>query len=70
MNIDEKPLKFGKYRGKTPDEISDLDQGYIIWMYENIVPKPCSKALYEACQQDAYEDDYERGVDHYFGQDV
>ncbi|HHO42562.1 MAG TPA: 3'-5' exonuclease [Epsilonproteobacteria bacterium] len=30
------PLRFGKYKGKTPNEIARIDKGYLIWMLENI----------------------------------
>jgi len=66
MDIDKRPIQFGKYRGKTPEEISDLDPDYLLWMYQNVKPTPCTKSLADACQQDEYDDDYARGVDQYF----
>lgn len=47
--FDDTPLTFGKYRGKTPEEISDIDPGYIVWMAENIEEQHCSNALYQFC---------------------
>lgn len=48
--LDSIPLKFGKYRGKSPAEIAEEDPGYLVWAYEKISPKPCSKALYLVCE--------------------
>lgn len=50
-DIDNTPLTFGKYKGDTPDEISEHDPGYIIWMAENIKEQYCSDALYQFCQK-------------------
>lgn len=55
--LDHSPIDFGKHNGKTPSEISEIDPGYVIWMYQNFNNKPCSKALYEACVQDEAEDE-------------
>lgn len=50
-DIDDRPLSFGKYRGKTPNQVGDYDPSYICWMFENI-PDSCSAALYEVCRLD------------------
>lgn len=57
-NLDRSPLVFGKYIGQTPEEIAEEDPAYIVWMYENIKPRRCSKDLAIACEQDdrEYED--------------
>ena len=31
-----RPLKFGKYKGKTLEEIADIDKGYLNWMIVNM----------------------------------
>ena len=31
-----KPLKFGKYKGKTLIEIAETDKGYLSWMVGNM----------------------------------
>lgn len=49
MNLDTTPLTFGRYKGKTPEQIADLDPSYIVWMYENVKPKACSRSLWVAC---------------------
>ena len=55
--LDHKPLAFGKYKGKTPSHIAEIDESYIVWLYENVKPKQCSRVLYEDCLSD--EDDPE-----------
>lgn len=49
-SIDHTPLLFGKYKGMTPEEISEVDPSYIIWLYllfsHRVV---CSKELYKFC---------------------
>lgn len=53
---DKEVLTFGKYKGKTPEEVARIDPEYLAWAYNNITPKPCSRALYEDYEQDSYED--------------
>lgn len=49
--LDHTPLKFGKYKGHTPEGISDLGKTgcqYLIWAYENVGNfDVCSAALYK-----------------------
>lgn len=47
--IDDTPFTFGKYKGKTPDEVSDIKPDYIIWMWRKFDNPPCSEALYNYC---------------------
>lgn len=60
--LDHTPLTFGKYKGKTPSQIADINPSYIVWLWENVEgPKHCSKLLYNDCQIDTEqdnEDDY------------
>jgi hypothetical protein len=49
--LDSIPLRFGKYRGESPNKIANEDPGYIVWMYENVQDKHCSKNLYLACKE-------------------
>lgn len=50
IELDHKKLTFGKYVGQTPDEVSEHDPKYIVWMYDNVTNKPtCSKTLRDAC---------------------
>lgn len=51
--LDKTPLGFGKHKGKTPEEIADVDPGYIVWLYENVKPPKVSRTLYVACEDQA-----------------
>ena len=62
--LDKTPLTFGKHKGRTPEEITDLDPGYIVWMYENISPKKCTRGLYLACEEEDPRD-YPRDYDEF-----
>ena len=59
-DLDHTPLTFGKYKGQTPDEISEHDPQYIVWMYNTVRPHKCSKWLKEACEYDVR---YDEGSD-------
>lgn len=52
LDLDHTPLTFGKHRGETPDEISEYDPAYVVWIYNNIKPHPCSSWLAERCKED------------------
>lgn len=56
------PLTFGKYKGETPDEISDHDPGYIVWAWENLEFKPCSRAMYYLCLKDKNDNSFEKEI--------
>lgn len=48
---DNTVLTFGKHRGKTPEQLSNLDPHYIVWAYETIKDKViCSDAMYRFCK--------------------
>lgn len=53
ISLDSVPIAFGKYKGMTPDDISEVDPRYIMWLYENIEPKRVSKDLYMVCESGA-----------------
>jgi uncharacterized protein (DUF3820 family) len=55
IDVDTIPLNFGKYEGKTPEEIAEIDEGYIVWMYDNVTPKYCTKELRDYCEMDIRE---------------
>ena len=59
-DIDHTPLTFGKYAGLTPDEISEHDPSYIVWMYNTARPHKCSEWLKEVCEYDVR---YDEGSD-------
>lgn len=63
--LDETPLTFGKYKGMTPNEIAEEDEDYLVWAYETLDIKPCSKALYLACYEDSGDGDVEDLVDKF-----
>ena len=69
MGKDHTPLTFGKYKGKTPEEVADYDPSYVVWMYDNVNPTPCSKALRDDCEQDVREYEEEKMDDLHFGLD-
>jgi len=60
-DIDSKPLTFGKRKGDTPEEIAQDDPSYIVWLYENVDPSPCSEELYEQCIDDV---EFDRDVEN------
>jgi hypothetical protein len=49
-DLDSKPLAFGKFKGRTPEQISEMpprDAQYLVWAYENVGNSDvCSDALY------------------------
>lgn len=52
--LDRTPLKFGKYRGKTPEWVVENEgyraKSYITWAYETVGNfDVCSAALYRDC---------------------
>ena len=52
IDIDSIPLSFGKYINQTPEQVAERDPQYILWMYDNIKPKPCTKQLRDYCEMD------------------
>ena len=49
MSLDTTVLTFGKHKGKTPEQVSDIDPAYIVWLYDTLTPRRCTKSLYLAC---------------------
>lgn len=51
--LDTKPLQFGKFKGKTPEEVSELPQKerqYLVWAWENVGNSDvCSHSMYREC---------------------
>lgn len=56
--IDEQPLTFGQYCGRTPEQIAEVDPGYIVWLYDRHKEKYCSRPLRELCEMDIRESEY------------
>lgn len=50
-DLDDTPISFGKYKGKTPDEISDIDPKYLLWLVNEVGFSNCSLALIQYCEQ-------------------
>lgn len=71
MNADQTPLKFGKYRGLTPEELIDEDPGYLVWAYETVGKHLCSHSLYVAAVDAKVEFDAEEyRSNHEIGDDI
>lgn len=65
-DLDNTPLKFGKYKGQTPVEIGKFNPGYVCWMYRNVKPKPCSAKLWAKCSVRYMNHLEASAVRHYF----
>lgn len=50
--IDDEPLGFGKYKGRTPKEVLYINPGYIVWAKENVSLFECSDEVYEQAKED------------------
>jgi hypothetical protein len=48
--LDKTRLSFGKHKGLCPEEIAKVDPGYVLWLYNNVEPKRCSKELALDCE--------------------
>ena len=55
IDLDEQPLTFGEYRGYTPEQIAASDPEYIVWLYDSMKEKLCSRPLRELCEMDIRE---------------
>ena len=50
QELDNRKMTFGKYTGKTRNEIAVLNPQYIVWMYGTIKDKQtCSYPLAKSC---------------------
>lgn len=56
--LDTMRLCFGKYRGKTPREVAQVDPRYVVWMHAEVKPTPCSRDLALMCEDAP---DYDEG---------
>ena len=59
MNKPEDTITFGKYKGKTFDEIANIDPDYILWLDENVKDVKLPKKWLEAVKMDVRERDSE-----------
>jgi hypothetical protein len=53
----EDKITFGKYLGKSFDEIAGLNPEYIIWLHEEVKSIKFEKEWIESVQQDAMENE-------------
>lgn len=60
MAKDKEPLGFGKYTFNSPEDISDKDPQYIIWLYEKHTSGKdiVSRDLYNSCVMAVEEQDH------------
>lgn len=66
--LDHTPLTWGKYKGKTPDQIAETDPSYVVWMFDNVVNQnTCSKLLADACRADDMDDEEDHAKQQAFG---
>lgn len=59
--LDTQPLAFGKYKGHTPEEVVEFDPSYIQWLYNEVKPRVCSRALAVSVEQSNEERDSQDG---------
>jgi hypothetical protein len=52
-------ITFGKYKGKTFDEIADIDPDYILWIDKNVKDVNLPKKWLECVEMDVRERDSE-----------
>ncbi len=50
--LDHTPLTFGQYKGQTPNEVSEHDPEYIVWLAQNFDKPVVSDLLARACKDD------------------
>ena len=68
--LNDTPLTFGKYKGKTPVEIAETDPKYVIWMYDNVTTHPtCSKQFRDYCEQDERDEEADHAEDQHYEKD-
>jgi hypothetical protein len=62
IDLDNVPLRFGKYKGKTPTEIAKHDPSYIVWMWNKMIDPPVTRDLVLDCEhlvQEGRDEDYD-----------
>lgn len=52
-DVDDTPFTFGKFKGKTPDEVSEIKPDYLTWMaktwHKDGKTIPFSEGLHNYC---------------------
>jgi len=50
-DVDDTPLTFGKFKGKSPEEVSDIKPDYLVWVAETFSTAiPFSEGMYNFCK--------------------
>ena len=57
MNKPKDTITFGKYKGKTFDEIADIDPYYILWLDKKVKDVKLPKKWIECVEMDVRERD-------------
>lgn len=62
-------IDFGKYKGKTWDEVSDIDPGYVLWAVDNVKGVRLPPSFIDAVEMDLREgeEDFWSAVQGYDG---
>lgn len=56
--LDDTPLTWGKYSGRTPRSVAKADPSYVVWMHANVLDKPtCTRELALECEENCDEPD-------------
>ena len=48
-------ITFGKYKGKTWDEVSDIDPSYVLWAVDNVKEVKLPQSFIDAVEMDQQE---------------
>lgn len=69
--LDDTPLTFGKHKGEIPNEIAGYDAAYIVWLFDNLDTKYCTRKLRDICEEEVDEIDWndEKDKDNFYGFD-
>jgi len=69
--LDDTSLTFGKHKGSTPNEIAGHTPSYIVWLFDNLDTKFCTKKLRDACEEISSESDWndEKDMDTFYNFD-
>lgn len=43
-------MTFGKHERETPNEIAKDNPSYIVWLFDNLDTKYCTKKLRDSCE--------------------
>jgi hypothetical protein len=58
--MDRSKLRFGKYKGQTPEEVARVDPTYVVWAQANILNPPVvSRELAQLCEDAVRDSDGE-----------